>query len=186
MKKDRDRVIYQKPVRSDPESTFSIVINRSSTVSFDYCRLCINALGGENRRECGPVTTVYAKSQAQRDEIKTIFKSFLHDAQKRLGDLNTKTPQEFYMLQLQPTILEVDSTDSNHFVVIQFEIKDDIDLISVKDVMRPWINSERIRDHNGITFKGNGIADVRVVFYRIRTQKKFIHYLNKLGLREAI
>jgi len=89
------------------------------------------------------------------------------------------------MLQLHPTIKKVASTNSNHFVVLQSEIKDDVDLISVKDVMKPWIDSERIRDHNEITFERDGVAEIRVVFYRIRTQKKFIRYLKESGIKEV-
>ncbi len=186
MNKDRDRVIFQDPVWSDPETTFSIVMNRSRPVAFDYCCLCIDALGGDYKRECGPVTTIYTESQDQRDKIKTNFQSLFHNAQKRLGDLDDKTPQEFYLLQLHPTIKKIASNDSNHFVVLRAYTKDAVDLIVVHDVMKPWIDFERVREHYKISFEGGSVAEIKVIFYRIRTQKKFIRHLKQLGVKEAI
>lgn len=50
--------------------------------------------------------------------------------------------------------------------------------------MQPWADYERIRDYYEISVEDDGTAEIRVVFYRLRKQKKFVRYLKNLGLED--
>jgi hypothetical protein len=180
LKQDRDSVIFKEPEWTNAETSFSIVMYRSGHVAHDYCSSCIKALGAICRWECGPVKTACMQSKEERDEVKNKFESRLQNAQKQLAVLNGRTPQEYFFLKAHPVVLETASTDNNHFVILQADIRDAVDLLCVEETLTPWADYDRIRDYFEITVDDNSRAEIKVVLYRIRKQKKFIRYLKNL------
>lgn len=185
LKQDREELIYQEPVWSDPETTFSIVMYRSGFESFDYCCECIKALGGRYERECGPVTTVYAESQQERNRLKQDFLRLLAAAEKQLSELNGVTPQELHALKTHPVITEVSSTDNLHFIVLHAEILNSVDRLVWDEFLKPWRDDKRRRDYHEIECFADGTAEIRMKFYRLRKQKKVFRYLINLGVQQA-
>ncbi len=182
LQQDRDRIKYQDAQWSDPDTTFSMVLYHSGGETHDYCCSCIETLGGSWRRECGPVTTVYTKSQTERDELKSSFISLLNHAQEQLSGFYDKSPQEYFFLKTNPIIKEVFSTDNNHIVALTADIQDAVDKLCIEETMQKWADYERIRDYFEIVVEADSAAQIRVVFYRIRKQRKLVRYLKNLGL----
>ena len=90
------------------------------------------------------------------------------------------------MLHFNPVIKNVTSTNSKHYVALQADIHDAVDLFCLKETLDPWADYERIKDYHEITVGDDGKADIQMVFYRIRTRKKFLRYLKELGVEGAI
>lgn len=185
LKQDREELIYQEPVWSDPETTFSIVMYRSGFESFDYCCECIKALGGRFERECGPVTTVYTESQQERNRLKQDFLRLLAAAEKQLAGLNGVTPREFHAIKTHPVITEVSSTNNLHFIMLHAEILNSVDRLVWDELLKPWRDDNRIRDYYEIECFADGTAEIKMVFYRLRKQKKFFRYLINLGVQQG-
>jgi hypothetical protein len=182
LQRDRDRILYQDGQWSDPDTTFSMVLYRSGGETHDYCCSCIEALGGEWQRECGPVTTAYTESRAERDALKSGFISLLAQAEQRLSRIKGITPQEYFFLQTNPVIEAITSTDHNHFVVLRADVQDNVDMLCLTEALEPWADYERIRDHFEIIVQDDGMAEIRVIFYRLNKQRKFVRYLKKMGV----
>ena len=181
LKKDNAEALFQEAGWSDKDTTFSILMNYAGGVSHDYCCSCIAALGGSWDRECGVLTNACFNSEAERDKGKTIFFELLDQAKERLARFVDRTPQEHFFIGTKPVIREIASTDNNHFMVIRTHVQDAVDMLCLEETLQPWTDYERIRDYFEITLDDER-AEVRMVFYRIRTQKKFVRYLNKLGI----
>ena len=69
-------------------------------------------------------------------------------------------------------------------MVIQTDVLDAVDRICAEETMQPWADYERIRDYYEISVEDDGTDEIRVVFYRLRKQKKFVRYLKKMELQE--
>ena len=186
LEQKRAVIKYENPNFGDANLGFAITMFRIDHEAYDYADQCFRILGKDPVRECGVTISVTFYTPEENIEFRMRFKSLLDEAQKRLPALNGKTPQEFYMLQLKPLITEIVSTDSKHCVALQADINDAVDLLGLEETFEPWTDCERIRDYHEITIDDDGKADVQMVFYRIRTRKKFILYLKGLGVEEAI
>ena len=184
LKESRETIQYGTSQYGDPETSFSIVMLNIDHVGYDYATECFRVLGIEPLRECGPVMSVEFETAGENDKFKEHFKSLLDRAEKELMLLNDKTPQEYFFLKTCPVIKEVASTDSKHFVVLQADVQDAVDRLCVEETMQPWTDYERIRDYYEISVEDDGTAEIRVVFYRLRKQKKFVRYLKKLELQD--
>jgi len=184
LKKDRAEAVFQEPVWSDKKTTFSILINHAGGVSHDYCCSCIEAIGGSWNRECGVLTNACFESEAERDEAKNRFFDLLDQAKERLVLLFDRTPQEYFFMETSPVIKKIGSTPNNHYVELHADIHDAVDMLCMDETLQPWADYERIRDYYENSVNEDGEAEVRMVFYRVRKQKKFVRYLNNLGVKE--
>ncbi len=180
------KIQFGNPQYGDAALGFAITMFRVGAKCYEYAIRCLQSLGEDPVRECGVTTSVTFYTPEENLEFRMRFKSLLDEAQKRLPSLNGKTPQEFYMLQLKPLITEIVSTDNKHCVALQADIHDAVDLLCLEETFEPWTDCERIRDYQEITIDDDGKADVHMVFYRIRTRKKFILYLKELGVKGDI
>ncbi len=185
LRRNRANVAVEDAVWSDPETTFSIVIYHADGETHDHCCACIEALGAEWVRESGTTTAVSCESGTERDAVKNKFMILLNEARKRLARLRNRTPQEYFFLNTTPVIREIASTDNKHFVVLQADIQDAVDMLCVEETLQPWADYKRIRDYFEISGNDNGMAAIKMIFYRIRRQKEFIRYLQNLGTNGA-
>lgn len=174
LKQDKDKIIYQEPVWSDPETTFSIVMYRSG-VTHECCCLCIETLGGSWQRECGPVTTAYSKSQEECDELKSRFISLLDNAQERLAGLNDKNPQEYFFLKTNPKIIRIEETPNNHFVFLKADIVDELD----RHVCEAVLGNCEIS-----VIPDDEPSEIKLVCDRKKWRDQLVRYLKNLGLED--
>ncbi len=176
LKNDNAEAILQEPVWSDPETTFSILLNYAGAVSHDYCCSCIEALDGKWRRECGTTTTAYMNSKVERDEVKNRFLALLDNAQRRLAGFYDRSPQEHYFLKTNPVLLGIDETPNNHFLFLRADIADGLDSSICNDLLGDCEFDES--DGKATTIK--------VSCYRKKWRSQLVRYLKNLGVREAI
>jgi len=186
LRESREVIKYENPQYGDPALGFAITVFRINNKFYDYADQCFRLMGKITVRECGITMSVSFDTSKENDSFRENFKLRMRQAEERLPALNGKTPQEFYLLHFNPVIKNVTSTNSKHYVALQADIHDAVELHCLREALDPWADYKRIKDYHEITVDDNCNADIQMVFYRIRTRKKFLRYLKELNVEGAI
>jgi len=83
-------------------------------------------------RECGVTMSVSFDTPDENNAFSDLFKALVSQAEGLVHSLEDRTPQEHYFLQTNPIIKGIEDTQSNHYVLLQANVVDDIDERSVR------------------------------------------------------
>jgi len=182
LKINHENIRYANPHANQEETRFTIILNRSGYITFDYCAEGINTLGGIADFESGVVINVTFDRSEEMRQFNEAFIAALTDAEEQLELTGDKTPQEYFILKSTPTVKETFSTPSNHIVVLNAEIRDAVDFLSWKEGLEPWGDNDRLRDFYKITVHPDQLSEIRLIFYKKSKRKQFLRYLKNLGI----
>ena len=184
LRESNETIQYGTTQYGDPEKGFSITMLKVDHSAYDYATECFMLLGGDPKRECGPTIASSFESVEDCEDFKSNFMSLLEDANDRLKKMLNLTPQEYSILKTAPTIQKAFSTDSKHYTVLSAMFSDISDMMIWENFLRPWNDTERVRDYSEVDADGDGTAEIIMTCYKLRKQKKFIKYLRGLGIGE--
>jgi len=185
LRESNQKIQYGTTQYGNPHTGFSITMFHIDHDGYYYAEKCFDILGKASLRECGPTMSVCFNTPEETNAFKNRFMAYMEQAEERLSELNGNAPQEFYALKANPKISEIISTQSNHIVLLKANFHDAIDELAFCEMMKPWTDIESIRDYFEIEDCDDGNAEIRVVFYKLKNQKRFIRYLATLGIGEA-
>jgi len=184
LKINHEIIRYGNPHDDRDDNKFTIILNRSGHITFDYCAECISALGGIADFGDGVTITATFDTSEEKKVFKKAFIAALTDAEEQLELAGDKTPQEYFILKSTPTVKKAFSTPSNHIVVLNAEIRDAVDFLSWKEGLEPWGDNDRLRDFYKITVHPDQLSEIRLIFYKKSKREQFLRYLKKIELDE--
>ena len=134
--------------------------------AYDYATECFRLLGKEPVRECGVTMSVSFPTPEENEVFKCRFKSLMDQAEKELSQIGDQTPQEYYFLKCAPVLIGTEDTPSNHYVLLQATVQDDLDRRVCQEVLGDCeITGE------------DGTVDIKVSCYRKKWRDRLVRYM---------
>jgi hypothetical protein len=173
LKQSRDRIKYEGPQYGDIELGFAVTMFRVDHKAYDYATEYFRLMGKEVVRECGVTMSVSFDTPEENNAFRDRFKALMDHAEEELAGIGDRTPHEHYFLKCNPVIVGTEDGESNHWIYLQAEIKDDLDRHVCEDILG---DSEISGD--------DGRMEIKVSCYRKKWRDKMVRYLRGIGIKK--
>ena len=176
MKQSGERIKYEEPQYGNADLGFAITMFRVDHKAYDYATQCFGLMGKKVVRECGVTMSVSFDSSEENNAFRDNFRALMDQAEEELAGIGDRTPHEYHFLKCNPVIVGTEDGQSNHWIYLQAEIEDDLDLRVL----------EKILGDCEMTDGDSGRVDVKVSSYLKKWRDWLVRYLKEIGVRESI
>ena len=173
LKQSSDVIKYEDPQYGNADLGFAVTMFRVDHAAYDYATQCLRLLGKDPARECGVTMSVSFDTPEENNAFMDQFRVLMDQADEELEKLGTMTPHEYYFLQCAPVIIGTEDGQSNHYVLLQVTVEDDLDMRVCEDVLGDCVMSG-----------DDGTVEIKVSCYRKKWRDKLVRYLEGIGVDE--
>ncbi len=169
LKQSREIIKYEEPQYGNPNLGFAITMFRVDHKAYDYANQCFRLLGKEPLRECGVTMSVSFDTPEENNAFRDLFRELMDQAYAELEKISDLTPHEYYFLKCAPVVIGTEDGQSNHYVLLQATVDDDLDRSVCEEILGDCEMSG-----------GDGTVEVRVSCYRKKWRDRLVRYLREI------